>query len=132
MLIDQDEINSLLAQAEDLADEAAETLAAPPPPPPPTRAVKLPQAPEIRRLLRISVPVIVQLAVRTMPVSSIRSMAPGAIIEFEKSVEEELDLMINNRLIGHGTCVKVGENFGLRISSIKPPAQRIRSMGADS
>lgn len=42
----------------------------------------------------------------------------GAIIEFVKSSSEPLELMINNKVIGQGETVKVGENFGLRITRI--------------
>ncbi|MFH1748867.1 MAG: FliM/FliN family flagellar motor switch protein, partial [Planctomycetota bacterium] len=78
---------------------------------------------------RLQVPVIVQLAVRNMSIAEIRQFATGAIIEFEKSVDDNLDLLINNRLIGSGICVKIGEHFGLRVSGIATPAQRIKSMG---
>ena len=45
----------------------------------------------------------------------------GAIIEFVKSSSEPLELMINNKVIAHGETVKVGENFGLRITRIGDP-----------
>jgi flagellar motor switch protein FliN len=72
---------------------------------------------------------VVQLASRLMSISAVRNLSIGAIIEFEKSVEEPLDLMIGNQLTGHGICIKVGENFGLRITVICDKSQRIRSMG---
>ncbi len=84
-----------------------------------------PVSPEaLERLRRIRVPVIVQLARRMMPLASIRTLSPGSILEFEKSVEEELELLVNNQEIGRGGCVKVGENFGLRITGIVTPAER--------
>jgi flagellar motor switch protein FliN/FliY len=139
MLIDQDEINALLAQADELADDAGPALSQtsrprpagkPVPPPPPPQTLNMPDDPKIRRLLRIRVPLIVQLARRPMPVRNILRLAPGAIIEFEKSVDEDLGLLVNNRQIGTGTCVKVGENFGLRIGSIVSRARRIQSLGS--
>jgi flagellar motor switch protein FliN/FliY len=84
---------------------------------------------ELRRILRISVPVIVRLATRSMPVRAIRQIAPGAIIEFDKCVDEKLDLLVNNRAIGSGTCVKVGEHFGIRLNRIDDATQRIKSLG---
>ncbi len=130
MFIDQNEIDTLLGQADGLATETAAELAQPEapaaPPPPPI----VPSDPEIARILKIRVPVIAQLAARPMSVAEIRRFATGAIIEFEKSLEEDLDLLINNRPIGHGTCVKVGENFGLRVTEIANAQQRIESMGA--
>jgi flagellar motor switch protein FliN/FliY len=129
MLIDQDEINALLSQADDLVEETGIVAKAPPPPPSREPDLLVNADPEVRRLLRIRVPVIVQLAHRPMAVSKIRSFAPGSILEFEKSVEDPLDLLINNRLIGHGTCVKVGENFGLRVTTVEDSSHRIRSLG---
>lgn len=134
MIIDQSEIDSLLAEAEGLAQEAATEVMAPaetaPAAPPPPK-VSLPRDPEVRRVLRLKVPAIVQLARRTMPISSVRDLSVGAIIEFEKNVDDQLDLMINNRPVGKGTCVKVGENFGLRVSSIVSKANRIRSLAGE-
>ena len=65
-----------------------------------------------------------------MPLSEILNLTSGAIIEFEKSSDGELDLLINNKCIGHGQAVKVGENFGLRITDIGSVQERIRAMGA--
>jgi flagellar motor switch/type III secretory pathway protein FliN len=131
MIIDQSEIDSLLQEAEGLATEAQLEPAPPPPPPapvpPPPRVGTTPQ---LRRLLKLRVPVIVQLARRLMSISAVRDLSVGAIIEFEKSVEDQLDLLANNRLIGHGSCVKCGENFGLRVTAICSQPERIRSLGA--
>jgi|YNPNPStandDraft_1061719.scaffolds.fasta_scaffold145316_1 flagellar motor switch protein FliN/FliY len=132
MLLDHKGIDDLLNQAEELVREAASAVETPaasgagnsnaPP-----RA----DAPDetVRRLLRIRVPVIVQLAAQRMALSVIRNLAPGSILEFDKSVDSDLELLINNRCIGLGTCVKVGENFGLRITQIKDAAARVRSLG---
>jgi flagellar motor switch protein FliN len=129
MIVDQAEIDALLAEADSLAASAEAPAPRPIPRAPAVPAIKLPSDPQITRLLRLRVPVIVQLARRLMPIGSVRSLSVGAIIEFEKSVETHLDLLINNHLAGHGQCVKVGENFGLRITEICGKAQRIRSLG---
>ncbi len=81
------------------------------------------------RILRLTVPVIVRLAERTMPMSEILAITSGSIIEFEKPADSELDLMINNKCIGAGQAVKVGENFGLRVSAIGTVRERIQAMG---
>lgn len=133
-IIDQSEIDALLAEAGSLVAEASEQPAAvveAPPPPPPRRLPPLPKDPRIRRILRVRVPVIVQLAQRMMSISKVRELSVGAIIEFEKCVEDDLDLLVNGSRIGHGACVKVGENFGLRIKEICDRRQRIRSLGGE-
>ncbi len=89
----------------------------------------LPHDPELARILLLQVPVIVQLARRRMSIAQVRQLSVGAIIEFEKNVESELDLLVNDQQIGRGVCVKAGENFGLRITQVTDECQRIRSLG---
>lgn len=130
-IIDQAEIDALLEEADDLAGSTAEAAIVPVPapaaaPPPPPRP--LPRDPKLARVFRVRVPVIVQLARRTMPISAVRELSVGAIIEFEKCVEDELDLYIGDRPIGNGACVKVGENFGLRVTRICDRRRRVESI----
>ncbi len=135
-------------QLEDAAPPAARVAAPPTPAPKPmqsqfvatrkARARNIPEtvaaptstAPEVHRILKIRVPVIVRLARRLLPIGTIRNLSNGAILEFEKSVDDDLELLINNRVVGYGSAVKVGENFGLNINAIGDAEQRIRSLGA--
>ncbi|HZW10549.1 MAG TPA: FliM/FliN family flagellar motor C-terminal domain-containing protein [Phycisphaerales bacterium] len=76
---------------------------------------------EIEAILRLEVPVIVRLGERLMTLREVMALVPGAIIEIPKLADDELDLMINNERIGIGTAVKVGENFGLRLTAVGTP-----------
>jgi flagellar motor switch protein FliN len=84
---------------------------------------------EIMRILRISVPVIVKLAERNIPTADVMKLSVGSILEFHKSADAPLELMINNKTVGVGLAVKVGENFGIRLSQVGDVRQIIRSMG---
>lgn len=84
---------------------------------------------ELQRILRLQVPVIVRLAERKLSLAEVLRLGVGAIIEFSKNSEEPLELLINNKPIGLGVTVKVGENFGLKISQIGDVKQVIRSLG---
>jgi flagellar motor switch protein FliN/FliY len=88
-----------------------------------------PTNPELRRRLHKQVPVIVKLAERKLTLAEVMRLGPGAIIEFVKSSEEPLELLINNKTIGLGDAVKVGENFGLKINQIGDVKDVIRSLG---
>jgi flagellar motor switch protein FliN/FliY len=127
VLIDQDEINALL-QASSAGAKPAEPLPAPAAPSAPFRPVS--RDPELMRVLRIRVPVIVQLARRNVALSKIRQLSNGSILEFDRQVDSPLELLIRNRPIARGVAVKVGENFGLQISEVESPARRIQSLGA--
>jgi flagellar motor switch protein FliN/FliY len=84
---------------------------------------------ELHRILHLSVPVIVKLAERRLSVNEVLRLGNGSIIEFFKRFDEPLELLINNKAIGVGEAVKVGENFGLRITQIGDVKAVIRSMG---
>jgi flagellar motor switch protein FliN len=84
---------------------------------------------ELERILRLQVPVIVKLAERKLMLSEVMRLGTGAIIEFAKNNDEPLQLLINNKPIGVGETVKVGENFGLRITQIGDVKQIIASLG---
>jgi flagellar motor switch protein FliN len=85
--------------------------------------------PDVRTILRLQVPVIVQIGRRSIPMSEVLAFGPGAILELDKSSEEELDLLVKNKRIGKGTAVKVGENFGIRITTIESPRHRVAALG---
>ena len=85
---------------------------------------------DLKRVLKLEVPVIVKLAERRLTLGEVMRFGVGAIIEFVKSSDEPLELMVNNRTIGLGETVKVGENFGLKISQIGDMKSIIRTLGA--
>jgi len=84
---------------------------------------------EVSSILSLEVPIIVVLGERQMKVSEITGLVPGAIIELQKTAEEELQLHVNNKQVGTGTAVKVGENFGIRITFIGNLKERITALG---
>ncbi len=73
---------------------------------------------EYSPILELEVPLIVQIASRTMAVKEVMELEHGSIIEFPRSADEELEILVNNKSVGQGTAVKVGENFGVRISNV--------------
>lgn len=89
-------------------------------------------SPDLNAVLRLEVPVIVRLGERAMTTADVLALVPGSIIELPKRAEEPLDLMVNNKQIGVGSAVKIGENFGIRITMIGDAAARIRAMGNGS
>lgn len=84
---------------------------------------------DLKAILKLEVPVVVQIAQRQMPLLEVINLTPGAIIELPKTAEEELEILVNNKAIGTGRAVKVGENFGLRVSFVGDLAQRVRALG---
>ena len=83
---------------------------------------------DLKTILKLRVPVIVQIARRRTSLENVLGLSPGSILEFEKSADDELELLVNNKAIGRGAAVKVGENFGLRITAIGTAQQRVAAL----
>lgn len=77
------------------------------------------------RIRKLEVPIIVLLGEKTMPLSQVMRLGPGSIIELPKMADEKLELMVNNKIIGRGDAVKVGENFGLEITERGQTAAKV-------
>ncbi|MGD9690017.1 MAG: FliM/FliN family flagellar motor switch protein [Phycisphaerales bacterium] len=85
----------------------------------------------LKAILKLDVPVIVVLGSREMKLRDVTSLNPGAILELAKAADEELELLVNNKVIATGTAVKVGENFGIRISFVGDVRSRLAAMGPE-
>lgn len=83
----------------------------------------------IDTILALDVPLIVEIGRRRMSVDDVVALGPGAILELNKDAEDELEVLVNNKHVGKGNAVKVGENFGVRITSIGTARERIEAMG---
>jgi len=81
-----------------------------------------------RSLLRVKVPVVVNLAEKRQPLGQIVELVPGSIIQFEKSCEEMLELSVADCPIAIGEAVKVDDKFGLRITSVTLPEERFSTV----
>ena len=135
-MFSQDEIDDVLVDAQQAVDTLAEDVQAvatasepQSPAPAAARAFAPGQSEHLERTLKLTVPLLVRLANQSMSIGEIMRIGPGTILEFNRTVAGELDLMINNCQIGAGIAVKVGERFGLRITSIGNVKQRIDSLG---
>jgi flagellar motor switch protein FliN/FliY len=64
-----------------------------------------------------------------MPVAEVVNITPGTLIELPKLAHEDLEILIANKVVGLGSAVKVGENFGVKINFIGDLKQRIEALG---
>ena len=85
---------------------------------------------DVDSIKKLEVPVIVVLGRRQLPVKDVVTLVPGAIIELPKNAEEDLELQVNNKVIGLGRAVKVGENFGIRLTYVGDLKGRIEALGS--
>ncbi|WP_254506731.1 FliM/FliN family flagellar motor C-terminal domain-containing protein [Anatilimnocola floriformis] len=84
--------------------------------------------PFTRSLLKIQVAVVASLATTNLPVGRILEIGPGSIIQFDQSCEQPLSLAVGDNSFAVGEAVKVGEKFGVRITSMVMPDERFWSV----
>ncbi len=83
----------------------------------------------LQSLLSVQVPVIVTLAQTKKTVDEIVKLGPGVILQFDKPCDAMLQLEAAGQHIAEGEAVKVGDKFGLRITSIRLPDERFKAVG---
>jgi flagellar motor switch protein FliN len=79
-------------------------------------------------ILDIPLDVTVELGNVKMPVNELLQLGQGSIIELSKQVGEPLDIYVNDKLVAKGEVVILDEKFGIRVSDIINPAERVKSL----
>ena len=86
--------------------------------------------PNLELLLDVQMVLTVELGRTKKYVKDILSLGEGSIIELDKLAGEPVDLLINGKLIAKGEVVVIDENFGVRVTDIVGPAERLGAMTA--
>jgi flagellar motor switch protein FliN len=78
----------------------------------------------------LDIPVTLQLEIgRTkVPIRSLLSYTQGSVIEMDRLAGEPLDLLVNGTLIAHGEVVVVNDKFGVRLTDVISPQERIKKL----
>jgi len=81
---------------------------------------------KINLILDIPLNVTVVLGRTRRPVREVLKLTPGAVVELAEMVDEPVEVLINGTLVARGEVVVVNENFGVRITSIISPVERVQ------
>ncbi len=84
---------------------------------------------KVEAILNMRVPLIVKVAEKSIMLGNVLKFNLGGIIQFDKDVYEDIELMANNHTIALGQPVKIGENFGLRIVQVGSFDETIKKLG---
>ena len=79
-------------------------------------------------LMDIKLQLTVELGRTVLPIKKVLELTRGSIIELEKVAGEPVELYANGKLIAHGEVVVIEDNFGLRITSITNPDERLKGL----
>jgi flagellar motor switch protein FliN len=78
----------------------------------------------------LDVPVTLSMEVgRTrVPIRNLLQLNQGSVVELDRAAGEPLDVFVNGTLIAHGEVVVVNERFGIRLTDVVSPAERLRKL----
>ena len=90
------------------------------------------QARELDFILDIPLELSVELGKTKMLVNDLLQLGQGSIIELNKLAGEPLEVYINRKLIARGEVVVVNEKFGVRLTDVITPIDRVKSLAAEN
>ena len=79
-------------------------------------------------LYDLQLPVSIELGSTNMLIRDILKLSRGSVVEFDKLVSEPVDILINGKKVDEGEVVVIDKHFGIRITSLVEPGERIKGI----
>jgi flagellar motor switch protein FliN/FliY len=83
---------------------------------------------DINMILDIPVQITVELGRKRIPIKHILQLAQGSVVELDALAGEPMDVLVNGYLIAQGEVVVVNDKFGIRLTDIVTPSERMRRL----
>jgi flagellar motor switch protein FliN len=81
-------------------------------------------------LMDIELPIVLRFGATRMALKDIAGLSSGSIIEFDRGVDEPVEVMLNDHVVARGEAVMVKGSYGVRISEIASRRERLMSSSA--
>ncbi|RRJ85480.1 flagellar motor switch protein FliN [Aestuariirhabdus litorea] len=122
----QEDIDALLNEAEKPAPAVMEQLSEPSDAP---RAFAGSEdGPNLDVILDIPVTISMEVGGTDITIRNLLQLNQGSVIELDRLAGEPLDVLVNGTLIAHGEVVVVNEKFGIRLTDVVSPSERIKKL----
>ncbi|TQV86703.1 flagellar motor switch protein FliN [Aliikangiella coralliicola] len=79
-------------------------------------------------ILDIPVSLSMEVGRTQIPIRSLLQLTQGSVVELDRLAGEPLDVMVNGTMIAHGEVVVVNEKYGIRLTDVMSPAERIQKL----
>lgn len=87
-----------------------------------------PGSPDLDVILDIPVSISMEVGRTSITIRNLLQLNQGSVIELDRLAGEPLDVLVNGTLIAHGEVVVVNEKFGIRMTDVISPAERIKKL----
>ena len=84
--------------------------------------------PDLAVVLDIPVKIAMEVGSTQITIRNLLQLNQGSVIELERLAGEPLDVLVNGTLIAHGEVVVVNEKFGIRVTDVISPSERIKKL----
>lgn len=79
-------------------------------------------------ILDVAVTLSMEIGRTRIPIRNLLQLNQGSVVELDRAAGEPLDVYANGTLVAHGEVVVVNEKFGVRLTDVVSPAERIRKL----
>ncbi len=79
-------------------------------------------------ILDIPVTLSMEIGRTELPIHNLLQLNQGSVVELDRLAGEPLDVLVNGTLIAHGEVVVVNEKFGIRLTDVISPAERVKNL----
>jgi flagellar motor switch protein FliN/FliY len=79
-------------------------------------------------ILDIPVTLSMEIGRTEIPIQNLLQLNQGSVVELDRLAGEPMDVLINGTLIAHGEVVVVNEKFGIRLTDVISPSERVRKL----
>ena len=84
--------------------------------------------PDLDVILDIPVSLSMEVGSTEIAIRNLLQLSQGSVIELDRMAGEPLDVRVNGTLIAHGEVVVVNDRFGIRLTDVVSPSERIRKL----
>jgi flagellar motor switch protein FliN/FliY len=79
-------------------------------------------------ILEVPVTLSMEVGRTRIPIRNLLQLNQGSVVELDRAAGELLDVFVNGTLVAHGEVVVVNDKFGIRLTDVVSPAERIRKL----
>jgi flagellar motor switch protein FliN/FliY len=76
----------------------------------------------------VKVTLSMELGRTTLSIRELLQLSQGSVIELERMVDEHMDVLVNGTLVAHGEVVVIDDKFGIRLTDVVNPMERVKPL----
>ncbi|PPD05674.1 MAG: flagellar motor switch protein FliN [Methylobacter sp.] len=80
-------------------------------------------------ILEVPVTISMEIGRTNINIKNLLQLNQGSVVELDRFAGEPLDVLVNGMLIAHGEVVVVNDKFGIRLTDVISPSERVRRLG---